>query len=132
MADHLTEFQMNQYFGWIQGSKMPSTYVHMSGKNLDDAILTLNGFKKEESKEPERLKPKMCVKCDTINSHDSHHCGKCGSVLDLRTALEQDERRKEEQLLRGNADKLMDMLLKDDQVKSLVLEKLGGLGTNHF
>ncbi|MBW2965283.1 tyrosine-type recombinase/integrase, partial [Candidatus Woesearchaeota archaeon] len=45
MANHLTEFQMNQYFGWIQGSDMPSTYVHMSGREVDDAILAMNGLK---------------------------------------------------------------------------------------
>ncbi len=36
-AGFLTEFQMNQFFGWIQGSKMAATYVHMNGKNVDDA-----------------------------------------------------------------------------------------------
>ncbi len=44
MASHLTEFQMNQYFGWIQGSKMASTYVHLSGRDLDNALLEFNGM----------------------------------------------------------------------------------------
>jgi integrase len=42
LANHLTEFQMNHYFGWTQGSTMPSTYVHLTGKDLDKAILKLN------------------------------------------------------------------------------------------
>ena len=50
MANHLTEFQMNQYFGWIQGSDMPSTYVHMSGKNVDEALLRMNGVAVEVNK----------------------------------------------------------------------------------
>jgi hypothetical protein len=29
LADYLTEFQMNQYFGWIQGSDMPSTITSL-------------------------------------------------------------------------------------------------------
>lgn len=41
LANHLTEFQMNHYFGWTQGSNMPSTYVHLSGKDLDGAILKI-------------------------------------------------------------------------------------------
>jgi hypothetical protein len=45
MANPLTEFQMNHYFGWTQGSNMPSTYVHLSGKDLDGAILKMNGQK---------------------------------------------------------------------------------------
>lgn len=34
---------MNVYFGWVQGSGMPSIYVHLSGRDIDDAILKANG-----------------------------------------------------------------------------------------
>ncbi|WP_049890857.1 tyrosine-type recombinase/integrase [Methanohalobium evestigatum] len=44
MANYLTEAQMNHYFGWVQGSNMPSIYVHLSGRDIDDAILKANGF----------------------------------------------------------------------------------------
>lgn len=44
LANHLTEAQMNVYFGWTQGSKMPSTYVHLSGRDIDKAILRINGI----------------------------------------------------------------------------------------
>ncbi|MCQ1534674.1 tyrosine-type recombinase/integrase [Methanosarcina sp. KYL-1] len=44
MANYLTEAQMNAYFGWIQGSNMPSVYVHLSGRDVDDAILKANGI----------------------------------------------------------------------------------------
>lgn len=42
MANYLTEAQMNQYFGWIQGSDMPFIYVHLSGRDIDDAVLKAN------------------------------------------------------------------------------------------
>lgn len=45
LANFLTEAQMDEYFGWVQGSKMPSTYVHLSGRDIDKAILRLNGIK---------------------------------------------------------------------------------------
>jgi integrase/recombinase XerD len=35
---------MDAYFGWIQGSDMPSIYVHLSGRDIDDAILKANGI----------------------------------------------------------------------------------------
>jgi site-specific recombinase XerD len=38
LATKLTEAQMNQIFGWKQGSDMPSIYVHLSGRDVDDAI----------------------------------------------------------------------------------------------
>ena len=43
MANYLTEAQMNAYFGWVQGSDMPSIYVHLSGRDIDDAVLKANG-----------------------------------------------------------------------------------------
>jgi integrase/recombinase XerD len=44
MANYLTEAQMNMYFGWVQGSNMPSIYVHLSGRDIDDAVLKANGI----------------------------------------------------------------------------------------
>ncbi len=44
MANYLTEAQMNEYFGWVQGSGMPSVYVHLSGRDIDDAILKASGI----------------------------------------------------------------------------------------
>ena len=44
MANYLTEAQMNVYFGWTQGSDMPGVYVHLSGRDIDDAILKANGI----------------------------------------------------------------------------------------
>ncbi|ETA68863.1 site-specific recombinase XerD [Methanolobus tindarius DSM 2278] len=49
MANYLTEFQMCQYFGWTLGSDMPATYVHLSGRDVDDAVLKANGVKQGES-----------------------------------------------------------------------------------
>lgn len=48
MANYLTEAQMNLYFGWIQGSDMPSVYVHLSGRDIDDAVLKANGIIQNE------------------------------------------------------------------------------------
>jgi integrase len=51
MANYLTEAQMNQYFGWIQGSDMPFIYVHLSGRDIDDAVLKANGMQNITSHE---------------------------------------------------------------------------------
>lgn len=127
MANHLTEFQMNQYFGWIQGSGMPATYVHMSGREVDTAILEMNGIKDENKKEESKLKPRTCPRCDTINSANSKHCNKCAGVLDLKYAMELEEKQRETLSMRNDSDKLMNMLLKDQDVQELLMEKLRGL-----
>jgi len=43
LAKHLTEQQLKAYLGWTADSRMASTYVHLSGKDVDNAILQLNG-----------------------------------------------------------------------------------------
>jgi len=130
MANHLTEFQMNQYFGWIQGSDMPSTYVHMSGREVDDAILTMNGIKTEEKKKESQILPRICVRCDCINAFDSKHCNKCGGILDLKYAMELEQKHEEEIKMRSSTDELMNMLLKDKDVQKLLMEKLISLKTS--
>jgi site-specific recombinase XerD len=42
LANKLTEAQMCQMFGWVQGSNMPSVYVHLSGRDLDEPLMKLN------------------------------------------------------------------------------------------
>jgi len=127
LADYLTEFQMNQYFGWIQGSNMPSTYVHMSGKKIDASILALNGLKQEISKEFE-LKPKICPRCDTINAVDSKFCSNCAGILDVKTAYDLQEKITKETDIRKNSDELMNVLMKDPEFLNLFASKVKELG----
>ncbi|MDP2750102.1 MAG: tyrosine-type recombinase/integrase, partial [Nanoarchaeota archaeon] len=86
MAKHLTEFQMNQYFGWVQGSNMAATYVHLSGKDLDDSICKINGLNILKEKTESVLKPMKCPRCEMINSALDKFCSRCGGVLDIETA----------------------------------------------
>jgi len=124
MANHLTEFQMNQYFGWTQGSRMPAVYVHLSGRETDQAIFEMNGIKTEKEIKESELKPKKCFKCDTINSAESKYCLKCAGILDMKTAIELEERRKEENETRKSSDGVMDFLMKDPEFKEMFSRKI--------
>ena len=53
LAKHLTEAQMNLYMGWVQGSDMPATYVHLSGRDIDQALLKLNNIQVSGRKDSE-------------------------------------------------------------------------------
>ncbi len=128
MAHHLTEFQMNQYFGWIQGSDMPSTYVHMSGRDVDNAILAMNGITLAGEKEQQKLLPRKCPRCDVINAHDNRFCLKCGGVLDLKYAMELEEMQKKQIEERSGADSVMNRLLQDKEVQQFLLAKMKSLG----
>ncbi len=41
LAKYLTEAQLKAYFGWTQNSEMTKIYVHLSGRDIDEAILRI-------------------------------------------------------------------------------------------
>jgi integrase/ribosomal protein L40E len=94
LAKYLSEAIMKQHFGWTQDSKMASVYYHLSGKDVDEALLKLHGLKPEETKE-ETPKIKICPRCGEANSILSHFCKKCNAPLDLPTMLEVEDQRKQ-------------------------------------
>lgn len=129
LADHLTEFQMNQYFGWVQGSGMPATYVHMNGSKIDASILELNGVKRSVEDKESSLKPIICPKCDTINAHGAKFCCKCAGILDAETACELEQKDVAEERSRLEADRVMDLLISDPEFVKMFVEKVKGLST---
>jgi integrase len=89
----LTDSMMDEYFGWIQGSRMTRIYVHRSGKNLDDALLKAHGLVKDNTPQDKELAPIKCPRCSTINGATGKFCNKCGAALDLITAVNVDKER---------------------------------------
>ena len=127
MANSLTEFQMNQYFGWIQGSNMPAVYVHMSGREVDKAVLAMHGITQKEEVHSDET-ASICPRCETINDVGSDFCLKCGAVLDEKKAATLEEERQKEQNLRNVSDELMNHLLRDEEVQRLIRRKVGEMG----
>lgn len=84
LANVLTESQMNAVLGWVQGSNMPAVYVHLSGRDVDRALLKAHGIKEgsEEAREEDSaLKPITCPRCQVVNPAGFKFCGKCSMVL---------------------------------------------------
>lgn len=92
-AKFMTEAQLRKRHGWSPESKMPAKYVHMINADVDDAIFKQLGIKKQDEF-PKT--PQKCHICDMPNSPDSKICSKCGRALDLKTALEKEEKEQEE------------------------------------
>jgi integrase/recombinase XerD len=110
---------MKEYLGWVGDSRMASTYVHISGRNIDNALLKLNGIKTEDevNSEEHTLRIKTCLRCQEVNSPTSGFCSRCGCPLDVRTAM---LLREEE----SKTDNVMNGLLDDPEVKGFLLSKL--------
>ncbi len=79
LAKDFTEQQMKNYLGWSKDSKMASIYVHLSGRDMDDAILKKNGIEMEER--DTRLKPEECPRCHHVIPNGVKFCGFCGLPL---------------------------------------------------
>jgi hypothetical protein len=54
----MTTAQLSQFAGWVQGSKMPPTYMHLSGKDILAPRLSMYGItvKSAQSEREVRLK----------------------------------------------------------------------------
>ena len=119
----MSEAGMKQYLGWAQSSKMCGIYIHMNGKDCDNAILRANGVEVREEKKKPLIEPKKCLKCYTLNENTNRFCRLCGLPLN---------REESEKILRSDserqqADQIMNNLIKDPEILELIKKKLSFL-----
>lgn len=122
LANYLTEAQMKEMFGWVQDSSMAATYVHLSGRDVDNALLALNGIAVKDTSEDNSFKEIVCPRCKNKNSPTSRLCNVCGLALELKTALELEETMDWE-------NKIMNDLIKMPEVQSYLKQKLSQVAT---
>ena len=120
LASKMSEASMKQYFGWTQSSKMAATYIHMSGKDTDRAILEASGIEIEKDKSESITKPKKCGKCKTINEVTNKYCKICGLSLDEKES----QKLIENDLKRNQADEVMNNLINDPEILELIKKKI--------
>jgi len=116
----MSEAALKQYMGWTQGSKMAAIYVHMSGKDTDEAILRANGLDTPEKPRCQPLKPVVCVRCGTVNGATGRFCSVCSLPLaeDAANEVLREEAKK------ARVAELMESLLKDPETLQLLARKL--------
>ena len=78
--------------GWIHGSRQTRTYVHLSAKDQDRAILKANGLNVEEEETEETPRAKTCPRCGELNPSNSTYCRRCWLPLNIEEALKQSQR----------------------------------------
>ncbi|WP_082092939.1 tyrosine-type recombinase/integrase [Methanosarcina siciliae] len=112
LAKHLTEAQMDSYLGWVPGSNMPAVYVHLSGRDTDEAILRMYGKSTKEEKLPELIS-RTCARCGKENGPTTRYCAGCGLPLDIEAMQEVDESRAK--LMRA-----IELMMKDEEIRTLL------------
>jgi integrase/recombinase XerD len=106
LAKKITEAQLCTYMGWEIGSREAATYVHLSGRDTDRAILALHGLAEPET-EKESFTPIKCPRCGISNEPGSKFCNGCALGLDQKSVMEFDKQREIEATLGASALKNM-------------------------
>ncbi|MEM0049567.1 MAG: tyrosine-type recombinase/integrase [Candidatus Bathyarchaeia archaeon] len=75
LAKRLPEAIMKEYFGWSMDSRMASVYYHLSGKDVDEALLKAYGYKPEDG-EVKSIPSRICPNCGEVNTMLTHFCKK--------------------------------------------------------
>ena len=90
LATEMTEAQLCEWFGWVQGSGVPAKYVHLSGRDIDNAYDEMHGLYEpdEEEETPDIVE---CDRCQELNEPSASYCMRCGFALDQETAAEIEE-----------------------------------------
>lgn len=135
LANHLKEAQLNAWFGWVQGSDVPARYVHLSGRDIDNAYDELHGLyePEEDGDEPQVRK---CGRCQELNEPNAAYCMRCGYALrgkaaaDFEAEVEDDLKQDyavtdPENVTTKQKVDTIDDLLKDPEVKTALLERMG-------
>ena len=78
LATYFTESQLCTFFGWVQGSQVVKRYIHMSGKDLDNTLISISEGKQTIKQEEYLLKTKKCNRCTETISPSQQFCGRCG------------------------------------------------------
>ncbi len=82
LSKKLSDQTLRVYGNWSPNSNMVKKYVHLSGKDIDDAILELHGIKTKDTDSNTVARLKTCPRCDAQNTPDNQRCRECGYILD--------------------------------------------------
>ena len=81
IAQGWSEGIVKSYHGIEPGSSVLNRYVHLSGKDVTEAVKGYYGLQKGK-KEELALRIIKCVSCDHENQSTNTRCDKCGYIID--------------------------------------------------
>ena len=129
LASKVTEAPLESQMGWVHGSKQTRTYVHLSLRDQDNAILKAYGINVNEDETIKEDRPKECPRCHTLNPSDAQYCRNCWMPFDMKVALEMEEKEKKLQeavMTSGYIDPVIKKMITDspDNAKLQLLVSL--------
>ena len=91
LASRVAEAPLESQMGWVPGTKQMATYVHLSGKQTDTAILKAYGVEVQDEGISEPM-PIKCPRCGEPNPSESSYCRKCWLPLTIEATMELKEK----------------------------------------
>ena len=95
LASKVAEAPLESQMGWVHGSRQTRTYVHLSLRDQDNAILKAYGIKVDEDKTIKEEQPKECQRCHELTPSDASYCRKCWLPFTQEQAIEFQEKENE-------------------------------------
>ena len=118
LASDFTEQELKVIFGWTGGSKMPATYVHLSGADVDNKMLEKRGMiEKEDKQEQGILEFKACPNCKEKNTAVAKYCNICGLPMGNKEIMQVE-------MKKLDAENLMNVLMTDDIARNTLVERM--------
>lgn len=90
LARKVPEAPLEAQMGWVPGSSMSKVYVHLSGRDVDEAILRSHGIDVNGEGEEAPKVPRKCPRCQTSNVPEARFCQGCGMALSEEAARQAD------------------------------------------
>ncbi len=119
LSESITVPQLENYLGWVRGSRMPLHYIFLSGRDTDPAILKMYGKLPEGEQAEDPMKPQTCFFCEKENSSELDYCMNCRRPLNMRTLL--DEQEKEKTLVNAISPEMIEEMI--EQKVREIMEK---------
>lgn len=124
LAKDFTEQELKVIFGWTGGSRMPATYVHLSGADVDKKMLEKRGLLEGNSNtKVNELQMVTCKNCRFENSPTARFCTQCGIAFFIKDAMNIELKKKD-------AVEMMDDIFNDEEIKLALLRKILNRQTN--
>jgi len=128
LAKVLTEDQMRVYFGWSRTSHVPARYVHLSGRDVDDALV-------RHYEVAQREVGRICPRCGFRNPEGGLYCSRCSAILSEVEAFRIEERKmREEEIVAKVVRKLIELapdLLERALLESGALTEIASVSEGH-
>lgn len=71
------------FFDWVMGTQVVRRYIHLSGKDLDNALISINEGGQVKVEEEYKLKCVKCKRCAENISPTMNFCSRCALPVNL-------------------------------------------------